>query len=107
MTDYRASVVTSSPHLESGSDFLYLPTFRRNDPCCRTLRLRRDSVYRKISNGKTDMGRMVRLIHYTAQEYLRSVRNSLFSDAHINLARDCLAYMDLDIFGKPCADRLI
>jgi hypothetical protein len=51
-----------------------------------------------------DDGGVVRLIHYTAQEYLQSVRNDLFPDAHINLARDCLAYMDLDIFGKPCVD---
>jgi hypothetical protein len=51
-----------------------------------------------------DDGGVVRLIHYTAQEYLQSIRGSRFPDAEIKIARGCLAYIDLDIFGKPCAD---
>src|SRR5271170_1455105 len=41
---------------------------------------------------------IIRLVHYTAQEYFERVRMAEFPGAQTNIARTCLAYMSFDIF---------
>lgn len=42
---------------------------------------------------------IIRLIHYSAQEYFNRHRNALFPDAKISLANDCLRYLTLEHFS--------
>lgn len=43
---------------------------------------------------------IIRLIHYSAQEYFDRHRNELFPDARTLLANDCLRYLTLECFSE-------
>lgn len=42
---------------------------------------------------------VIRLVHYTTQEYLELVHEKLFPDAQARIAASCLAYLLLDVFS--------
>lgn len=42
--------------------------------------------------------RVVRLVHYTTEEYFRKVGNTLFRDTHSMIARTCLLYLSFEVF---------
>jgi ankyrin repeat protein len=42
---------------------------------------------------------IVRLVHYTAQEYLESTHCRWFPDAELAIVRTCISYLSLDVFG--------
>ncbi|KAK2772638.1 hypothetical protein FQN53_004485 [Emmonsiellopsis sp. PD_33] len=44
---------------------------------------------------------IIRLIHYTTQEYLERVLPNYFPEAKVYLATTCLAYLMFDVFGAP------
>jgi hypothetical protein len=46
---------------------------------------------------------IIRLVHYTAQNYLLSKLPSL--KAHSSIARTCLSYFGLEVFAQPILDR--
>ena len=43
---------------------------------------------------------MIRLIHYTTQEYFERTRNHWFPDAEADITKSCVSYLSLDIFGS-------
>ena len=43
---------------------------------------------------------MMRLVHYTTQEYFERVRMSKFPDAQRSIATACLTYVSFDVFAK-------
>ncbi|KAF4345639.1 hypothetical protein FBEOM_404 [Fusarium beomiforme] len=45
---------------------------------------------------------IIRLNHYTAQQYLHDKRNELFPDAEYNIMTTCLTYLSFDVFGSGC-----
>ena len=52
-----------------------------------------------------EKSRTARLVHYTLQEYLEKNHGKLLSDPEVELARACLTYLSLDVFGSgPCND---
>lgn len=46
------------------------------------------------------MGDTVRLVHYTAKEYLERKWTSWFSDAHNSIATICVTYLSFDVFQR-------
>ena len=42
--------------------------------------------------------KMVRLVHYTAQDYFDKLASSKFGDAHVLIAKECLVYLNYGIF---------
>lgn len=42
--------------------------------------------------------KIIRLVHYTTQEYLERTREKWFGDAHRDLAITCLTYLSFDVF---------
>ncbi|KAJ7129926.1 hypothetical protein C8R46DRAFT_678042 [Mycena filopes] len=53
-----------------------------------------------------DEDHLVRLIHYTAQDYLDGIRESGFPDAQIEITSTCVTYLMFDIFAE-CADEVL
>ncbi|KAJ7154153.1 hypothetical protein C8R46DRAFT_1118835 [Mycena filopes] len=53
-----------------------------------------------------DEDHLVRLIHYTAQDYLDGIRESEFPDAQIEITSTCVTYLMFDIFAG-CADEVL
>ena len=48
---------------------------------------------------------IIRLVHYTLQEYLENNRGTLVPDSEVEMARTCLTYLSFDVFGSgPCID---
>src|SRR6266480_7122313 len=48
---------------------------------------------------------IIRLVHYTTEEYFQRVHVSWFPDAHTNIATTCLTYLSFDVFADgPCHD---
>ncbi|KAK2788055.1 hypothetical protein FQN51_003050 [Onygenales sp. PD_10] len=45
---------------------------------------------------------IIRLIHYTTQEYLERILPNYFPEAKIYLTTTCLTYLMFDVFGNPC-----
>ena len=43
---------------------------------------------------------MIRLIHYTTQEYFERTRNYWFPDAETEITKICVTYLSFDIFGS-------
>ncbi|KAL8812638.1 MAG: hypothetical protein Q9200_000866 [Gallowayella weberi] len=43
---------------------------------------------------------VVRLVHYTAQDYFDALAESRFIDAHSSIAGECITYLDYDTFQK-------
>src|SRR5205085_8041493 len=43
---------------------------------------------------------MMRLVHYTTQEYFERVRMSKFPDAQRSIATACLTYVSFDVFAE-------
>ncbi|KAF4947724.1 hypothetical protein FSARC_13898 [Fusarium sarcochroum] len=43
---------------------------------------------------------IIRLNHYTAQQYLNDKRNELFPKAEFNIMTTCLTYLSFDVFGS-------
>jgi hypothetical protein len=41
---------------------------------------------------------IIRLVHYTTQEYFIKTRNTWFPDAHCNIAKICVTYLSFDAF---------
>ena len=41
---------------------------------------------------------IIRLVHYTTQEYFRRTWNSLFPNAETDIARTCITYLSYDVF---------
>ena len=50
--------------------------------------------------------KMVRLVHYTAQDYFDNLASSKFDDAHVLIAKECLVYLNYGIFqnSQPSTD---
>ncbi|CAL8584152.1 hypothetical protein XPA_009757 [Xanthoria parietina] len=46
---------------------------------------------------------MVRLVHYTAQDYFDKLASSKFDDAHVLIAKECLVYLNYGIFQNSQA----
>jgi hypothetical protein len=47
---------------------------------------------------------VIRLVHYTTQEYFTRVRKVRFPDAHFQIASTCIAYLSFDAFSEgPCS----
>ena len=46
---------------------------------------------------------MVRLVHYTAQDYFDKLASSKFDDAHVLIAKECLVYLSYGIFQNSQA----
>ena len=42
---------------------------------------------------------VIRLVHYTTQEYIVKFRGELSASAHLNISRTCLAFISFDEFG--------
>jgi len=49
-----------------------------------------------------DESQIIRLIHYTTQEYFEQVRDRLFPGAQVDIAGVCLTYLMLDDVGEQC-----
>lgn len=49
-----------------------------------------------------DESQIIRLIHYTTQEYFEQVRDGLFPKARLDIAGVCLTYLTLDDLGEQC-----
>ncbi|KAI0509002.1 hypothetical protein F5B22DRAFT_376084 [Xylaria bambusicola] len=49
-------------------------------------------------------GQVVRLVHYTTQEYFERERNSIFPKANSLIAQTCLTYLCYDTFGSGGCD---
>ncbi|KAI4218157.1 MAG: hypothetical protein L6R36_009100 [Xanthoria steineri] len=47
--------------------------------------------------------KMVRLVHYTAQDYFDNLGSSKFDDAHVLIAKECLVYLNYGIFQNSQA----
>ncbi|KAI4257361.1 MAG: hypothetical protein L6R42_005724 [Xanthoria sp. 1 TBL-2021] len=45
--------------------------------------------------------KIVRLVHYTAQDYFDALASSKFDEAHVLIASDCVAYLNYDCFQDP------
>jgi ankyrin repeat protein len=46
---------------------------------------------------------VIRLIHYTTQEYFERYRGEIFPDAQLNISRACIQYLSMDPFREgPC-----
>jgi hypothetical protein len=46
---------------------------------------------------------IIRLVHYTAQEYFERTRNQWFHDAENKITESCVSYQMFDLFAKgPC-----
>jgi len=45
---------------------------------------------------------LIRLIHYTTQEYLENLRVSRFPHAQVSMTRTCLTYLLFQDFAAPC-----
>ncbi|CAM1501958.1 Fc.00g039420.m01.CDS01 [Cosmosporella sp. VM-42] len=45
---------------------------------------------------------VIRLVHYTAQEFFETTRDEWFPAADTELARVCLKYVSFDGLGRPC-----
>ncbi|KAH0541245.1 hypothetical protein FGG08_004250 [Glutinoglossum americanum] len=45
---------------------------------------------------------IIRLVHYTTQEYFERIRTSRFPHAHTDIARACLTYVSFDAFAEGC-----
>ena len=43
---------------------------------------------------------IIRLVHYTTQEYFERIRMTMFPDAQTSIATTCLTYLSFDIFGE-------
>jgi hypothetical protein len=43
---------------------------------------------------------IIRLVHYTTQEYFERIRRARFPDAHTIIASTCLVYISFDVFAK-------
>jgi hypothetical protein len=51
-------------------------------------------------------GNIIRLVHFTAQEYFQRIRGKQFPDAQTSIATTCLTYLALDAFKDgPCKDQ--
>ena len=48
---------------------------------------------------------IIRLVHFSVQEYFDRIRESKFPDAQIDIARTCLTYLGFDVFNDPCLDQ--
>jgi hypothetical protein len=47
----------------------------------------------------------VRLVHYTLQEYMKTIHEKLFPNAELGIAKACLAYLAFDVFKSgPCGN---
>ncbi|KAL8758457.1 MAG: hypothetical protein Q9199_001475 [Rusavskia elegans] len=46
---------------------------------------------------------IVRLVHYTAQDYFDALASSKFDEAHVLIASDCVVYLDYGCFQNPQA----
>jgi hypothetical protein len=47
-----------------------------------------------------DESKVIRLVHFTTEEFFNASRGSLFPDAETQISKTCLAYLSLDIFSK-------
>lgn len=47
---------------------------------------------------------LIRLVHYTTQEYFERRRDELFGDIQNKIAATCITYLCLDVFEDPCSD---
>lgn len=45
---------------------------------------------------------IVRLVHYTAQEYFERTQSRWFPDAETHIATICVTYLSFDVFGELC-----
>ena len=48
---------------------------------------------------------IIRLVHYTTQEYIERIRETQFPEAQTNIAKTCITYLAFPLFGKPCVNR--
>ena len=48
---------------------------------------------------------IMRLVHYTTQEYFERKRDCLFPDAQTTIASSCLTYLAFNVFDKPCTNK--
>ena len=48
---------------------------------------------------------IIRLVHYTTQEYFERKRDRLFPNAQTTIALRCLTYLAFDVFDEPCSSR--
>ena len=44
--------------------------------------------------------KIIRLVHYTAQEYFERISMARFPDARTSIATICLAYISFDVFAE-------
>lgn len=49
-------------------------------------------------------GNIVRLVHYTAQEFFEHVRKSRYPEGHSMIATSCLTYLSFESLTMPCKD---
>jgi hypothetical protein len=47
---------------------------------------------------------IIRLVHYTTQEYFEDIRHTRFPGAELEISRTCLTYFAFDVFDAPCHD---
>ena len=47
---------------------------------------------------------LIRLVHYTTQEYFERRRDELFGDIQNKIAAICITYLCLNVFESPCSD---
>ncbi|KAL9091478.1 MAG: hypothetical protein Q9165_004864 [Trypethelium subeluteriae] len=47
---------------------------------------------------------IIRFVHYTTQEYFEAVRDNLFPEAQLDMARTCLTYLRLESFNVELPD---
>jgi hypothetical protein len=48
--------------------------------------------------------RVIRLVHYTTQEYFEKQRKGIFPDAQVNISRSCIMYLSMEAFMEgPCS----
>jgi hypothetical protein len=53
-------------------------------------------------------GGIIRLVHYTTQQYFEQIRERKFPNAQTSVATACLTYLNFNVFADgPCKDRFL
>lgn len=47
---------------------------------------------------------IIRLVHYTTQEYFEHIRNVRFPNAQVNITMSCLTYLRFELFNEACVN---
>lgn len=86
-------------------ELLHALTVRPGDGTLDSKRLEQPEIILKCCIGLVvvdERSNVIRLVHYTTQEYFDSNQSRFFPDAHTKFTLTCLDYLYLRAFAKPC-----